>query len=131
MSPMGLLNASEVRTTNFEGPTETICERGDGRNLPAEWLAHHANVSVPPALVHNRRDMLKVKVKEVDHLMGLFRNNHITYSIAREKGEPSLQEMTEVAIAVLDRGEDSKGYVLLVEGGRIDQGHHMNYEDEA
>ncbi|KAH8232233.1 hypothetical protein KR032_002463 [Drosophila birchii] len=131
MSPMGILNASEVRTTIFEGPTETICERGDGRNLPAEWLAHHANDSVPPALVHNRRDMLKVKVKEVDHLMGLFRNNHITYSIAREKGEPSLQEMTEVAIAVLDRGEDSKGYVLLVEGGRIDQGHHMNYARAA
>ncbi|KAH8247710.1 hypothetical protein KR038_008791 [Drosophila bunnanda] len=131
MSPMGILNASEVRTTIFEGPTETICERGDGRNLPAEWLAHHANDSVPPVLVHNRRDLLKVNVKKVDHLMGLFRNNHITYSIAREKGEPSLQDMTEVALAVLDRGEDSNGYVLLVEGGRIDQGHHMNYARAA
>ncbi|XP_020810979.1 alkaline phosphatase 4 [Drosophila serrata] len=131
MSPMGILNASEVRTTVFEGPTETICERGDGRNLPAEWLAHHANDSVPPVLVHNRRDLLKVNVKKVDHLMGLFRNNHITYSIAREKGEPSLQDMTEVALAVLDRGDDSEGYVLLVEGGRIDQGHHMNYARAA
>ncbi|XP_017037365.1 alkaline phosphatase 4 [Drosophila kikkawai] len=131
MSPMGILNASEVRTTVFEGPTETICERGDGRNLAAEWLAHHANDSVPPVLVHNRRNLLKVKVKEVDHLMGLFRNNHITYSIAREAGEPSLQDMTEVALAVLDRGDDSEGFVLLVEGGRIDQGHHMNYARAA
>ncbi|KAI8045725.1 alkaline phosphatase 4 [Drosophila gunungcola] len=131
MSPMGILNVSEVRTTNFEGPTETICRRGDNRNLPGEWLAHHANDSVPPALVHNRRDLLKVDVKNVDHLMGLFRNNHITYSIAREDGEPSLQEMTETALGVLERGDESKGYVLLVEGGRIDQGHHMNYARAA
>ncbi|XP_017039352.1 alkaline phosphatase 4 [Drosophila ficusphila] len=131
MSPMGILNASEVRTTIFEGPTETICRRGDNRNLPGEWLAHHANDSVPPALVHNRKDLLDLDVKEVDHLMGLFRNNHITYSVAREEGEPSLQEMTEVALGVLERGDASRGYVLLVEGGRIDQGHHMNYARAA
>ncbi|KAH8267724.1 hypothetical protein KR026_004175 [Drosophila bipectinata] len=131
MSPMGILNASEVKTTVFEGPTETICRRADGRRLPQEWLAHHANDSVPPALVHNRRDLLNVDAKKVDHLMGLFRNNHITYSVAREVGEPSLQEMTEVALKVLERGEDSNGYVLLVEGGRIDQGHHMNYARAA
>jgi len=131
MSPMGILNASEVKTTIFEGPTETICRRGDNRNLPAEWLAHHANDTAPPALVHNRQDLLKVDVKKVDHLMGLFRNNHITYSVAREVGEPSLQEMTETALGILERGDESKGYVLLVEGGRIDQGHHMNYARAA
>ncbi|KAH8382476.1 hypothetical protein KR009_003725 [Drosophila setifemur] len=131
MSPMGILNASEVQTTVFEGPTETICKRNDGRRLPEEWLAHHANDSVPPALVHNRRDLLNVDVKKVDHLMGLFRNNHITYSVAREVGEPSLQEMTETALGILERGDKSKGYVLLVEGGRIDQGHHMNYARAA
>ncbi|KAH8363459.1 hypothetical protein KR084_010652 [Drosophila pseudotakahashii] len=131
MSPMGILNASEVRTTNFEGPTESICSRGDNRNLPAEWLAHHANDTVAPALVHNRKDLLKVDVEKVDHLMGLFRNNHITYSVAREDGEPSLQEMTETALGILERGDESSGYVLLVEGGRIDQGHHMNYARAA
>ncbi|XP_043654653.1 alkaline phosphatase 4 isoform X2 [Drosophila teissieri] len=131
MSPMGILNASEVKTTIFEGPTETICSRADNRNLPAEWLAHHANDTVPPALVHNRKDLLNVDVKKVDHLMGLFRNNHITYSIAREAGEPSLQEMTETALGILERGDESNGYVLLVEGGRIDQGHHMNYARAA
>ncbi|EDW82973.1 uncharacterized protein Dwil_GK22608 [Drosophila willistoni] len=129
--PMGALNPQEVQTVKFEGPTETICARNDQRNLPKEWLQKHANDSVPAALVHSREELLKVDVKQVDHLMGLFRNNHITYSIARQAGEPSLQDMTEAAIGVLERGQTSSGYVLLVEGGRIDQGHHMNYARAA
>ncbi len=36
--------------------------------------------------------------------------------------EPSLKEMTEVAIKVLKKNE--KGFFLLVEGGRIDHAHH-------
>ncbi|XP_060647573.1 alkaline phosphatase 4 [Drosophila nasuta] len=131
LSPMGALNKSEVRTVKFEGGTETICARGDERNLTQEWLLQHANDSVPAALVTNREQLAKVNVKETDYLMGLFRNNHITYSIAREEGEPSLQEMTEAAISVLERGDKSAGYVLLVEGGRIDQGHHQNYARAA
>ncbi|XP_034486228.1 alkaline phosphatase 4 [Drosophila innubila] len=131
LSPMGALNQSEVRTVRFEGATETICARGDQRNLAQEWLQRHANDSTPAALVKTREDLLQVNVKEVDHLMGLFRNNHITYSIAREEGEPSLQEMTETAIGVLERGSQSAGYVLMVEGGRIDQGHHQNYARAA
>lgn len=131
LSPMGAFNPNEVRTVDFEGGTESICKRGDKRNLANEWLQRHANDSVPASLVHTREDLLKVNVQKVDHLMGLFRNNHITYSIAREQGEPSLQEMTEAAIGVLERGPQSSGYVLLVEGGRIDQGHHMNYARAA
>jgi alkaline phosphatase len=36
--------------------------------------------------------------------------------------EPSLKEMTEVAIKILKKNE--KGFFLLVEGGRIDHAHH-------
>ncbi|EDW16283.1 alkaline phosphatase 4 [Drosophila mojavensis] len=131
LSPMGAFNESEVKTVQFEGGTETICKRGDNRNLATEWLQRHANDSKEAKLVYTREQLLQVDVKEVDHLMGLFRNNHITYSIAREEGEPSLQDMTEAAIGVLERGDKSKGYVLLVEGGRIDQGHHQNYARAA
>ncbi|TDG52305.1 hypothetical protein AWZ03_001135 [Drosophila navojoa] len=131
LSPMGAFNESEVKTVQFEGGTETICKRGDDRNLATEWLQQHANDSKEAKLVYTREQLLQVDVKEVDHLMGLFRNNHITYSIAREEGEPSLQDMTEAAIGVLERGDESKGYVLLVEGGRIDQGHHQNYARAA
>ena len=39
------------------------------------------------------------------------------------KKEPSIKEMTKVAIEALSSNE--KGYVLLVEGGRIDHGNHL------
>jgi alkaline phosphatase len=38
-------------------------------------------------------------------------------------GEPSLSEMTAKAIDMLDR--DPHGFLLMVEGGRIDQAHHL------
>tara|TARA_R110002095_G_scaffold113015_1_gene98668 strand:- start:261 stop:929 length:669 start_codon:yes stop_codon:yes gene_type:complete len=37
-------------------------------------------------------------------------------------GEPSLTEMTSKAIAILNK--NSNGYLLVIESGRIDHGHH-------
>jgi alkaline phosphatase len=42
--------------------------------------------------------------------------------VNRKDCEPSLKEMTEVAIKILKKNE--KGFFLLVEGGRIDHAHH-------
>lgn len=39
--------------------------------------------------------------------------------------EPTLAELTEIAIRALSRNE--KGFFLFVEGGRIDHAHHDNY----
>ena len=36
--------------------------------------------------------------------------------------EPSLTEMTETAIKILQKGEN--GFFLMVEGGKIDKSHH-------
>jgi alkaline phosphatase len=47
------------------------------------------------------------------------------YELDREKdtaGEPHIAEMTRAAITRLS--QDTDGYVLMVEGGRIDHGHH-------
>jgi alkaline phosphatase len=50
------------------------------------------------------------------------------YEHQREKmahspeGEPSLAEMTEVAIKMLKKSEN--GFFLMVEGGKIDVAHH-------
>jgi alkaline phosphatase len=38
------------------------------------------------------------------------------------EGEPSLTEMTEAAIKMLQKSE--KGFFLMVEGGKIDKSHH-------
>jgi len=58
-------------------------------------------------------------------LLGLFEPGHMQFSQDRAKdgaGEPTLAQMTRAAIQRLSR--NGQGYVLLVEGGRIDHAHH-------
>lgn len=69
---------------------------------------------------------------QVDYLLGLFGPGHMPYALQRDRspnGTPSLQEMTSQAMKVLSRHRE--GYVLMVEGGRIDHGHHANYAQMA
>ena len=59
-----------------------------------------------------------------DQVLGLFANSHMTYIAERSEQttEPTLSQMTAAAIDLLAANED--GFFLLVEGGRIDHGHH-------
>lgn len=52
--------------------------------------------------------------------------SHMSYAGTKEaeRDEPSLAEMTLAAIEVLRKNQN--GYVLFVEGGRIDHAHHQN-----
>ena len=58
-----------------------------------------------------------------DEVLGLFGDGHLSYIAERAAvtTEPTLPEMTAAAIDRL-AGED--GFFLMVEGGRIDHGHH-------
>lgn len=64
---------------------------------------------------------------------GLLSHDHMAYETDRiEKvpvEEPSLVEMTEVAVQILSR--NPKGFFLLVEGGKIDHGHHSGNAQRA
>ncbi|XP_047629722.1 intestinal-type alkaline phosphatase-like [Phacochoerus africanus] len=54
---------------------------------------------------------------------GLFEPGDMRYEMERDLSrDPSLVEMTEVALRVL--GRNPRGFFLFVEGGRIDHGHH-------
>lgn len=57
-------------------------------------------------------------------LLGLFSSSHMTYMLDRkpDNAEPTLSQMTASAIDRLAKEPD--GYFLMVEGGRIDHGHH-------
>lgn len=95
--------------------------RNDGRDLTQEWVSQYNN----SRYVWNKADFDAVDPKATDHLLGLFERSHMRYEADRasdEAGEPSLAEMTEKAIKILQKNR--KGYYLMVEAGRIDHGHH-------
>lgn len=99
--------------------------RADGRDLTAEWAARPGNAYVWSS------DQLAAAPADA-RVLGLFAPSHLAYESARASdvgGEPPLAEMTEAAIRRLAR--DADGYVLLVEGGRIDHAHHDGRAGEA
>jgi alkaline phosphatase len=95
--------------------------RSDGRDLTHEWTARYPSA----AYVWNQKDFDAIDVAHTDHLLGLFQPSHMRYDVDRKldaSGEPSLAAMTAKAIDVLKKNK--KGFYLMVEGGRIDHGHH-------
>ncbi len=100
---------------------ERLGLRSDGRNLVKEWLTKSNS-----AYVWNLATFTTIDVKQTDHLLGLFEPSHMHFDHDRANdkgGEPSLSEMTSKAIDLLSK--NSQGYFLMVEGGRIDHGHHF------
>lgn len=95
--------------------------RKDGRDLVAEWQARYNDGSY----VWNKEQFDAVDPASTGHLFGLFERSHMQYEADRAKdaaGEPSIAEMATKAIDILSKNED--GYVLMVEGGRVDHAHH-------
>uniref|UniRef100_A0A8C1X4C2 Alkaline phosphatase n=1 Tax=Cyprinus carpio TaxID=7962 RepID=A0A8C1X4C2_CYPCA len=95
--------------------------RKDGRNLVAEWTDRVKDKKGYYAW--NRKELLSLNPNDVDYLLGLFEPGDLPYELERNKEtDPSLTEMVDVAIKILRKNE--RGFYLLVEGGRIDHGHH-------
>ncbi|MFN3608908.1 MAG: alkaline phosphatase [Hyphomonas sp.] len=96
-------------------------ERADGRNLMEDWAAKGgARVTL-----FDQAGFAGVDFDSDVKVLGLFEPSHMQYELDREAdkaGEPSLEEMTRAAITRLSRNEE--GFVLMVEGGRIDHAHH-------
>ena len=95
--------------------------RADGKDLIATWKAANPGAE----FVWNADAFGAVDAKRVPKLLGLFEQSHMQYDADRTASaakEPSLAEMTTKAIQLLSRKR--KGYVLMVEAGRIDHGHH-------
>lgn len=93
--------------------------RLDGRNLVAEWQAAHPQ----GAYVWNAKQLQAAA--EAPALLGLFEPDHMQYEQDRAKdpaGEPSLADLTRAAIANLSTHKE--GYILMVEGARIDHANH-------
>ncbi|XP_068145255.1 membrane-bound alkaline phosphatase [Drosophila tropicalis] len=104
--------------------------RTDGRNLIQDWLADKKQQNASASYVWSRKGLSLVDLDNTDYLLGLFATSHLPYDGDRVRGhselaDPSLAELTEAAIKVLQRNEN--GFFLFVEGARIDMAHHSNY----
>lgn len=103
-------------------------KRADGKDLIATWQAANPN----GAYVWNTQGFAAVDAKKASKLLGLFEQSHMQFDADRTatgSKEPSLAEMTTKAIAVLSKNR--KGYVLMVEAGKIDHGHHAGNAHRA
>jgi len=89
----------------------------DEDDLVQEWLAAAPNRHYVTTAAELR------SIAPNEEVLGLFSESHMTYVAERtdDSKEPSLAEMTAAAIDRLAAGD---GYFLMVEGGRIDHGHH-------
>lgn len=96
-------------------------DRTDGRDLTAEWQAKYPTGQY----VYDQSGFDVINTNSSDKVFALFNESHMQYEADRDNdiaGEPSLTEMTEKAIDVLDNND--KGFFLMVESGRIDHAHH-------
>ncbi len=112
-------------------PEYPLLQRGarkDGLDLTKLWLEKYPNASY----VWNKEQFQAINTKNTDHLLALFDPSHMQYELERQQdaaGEPSLAEMTVTAIQILNK--KNHPFFLVVEGGRIDHGHHGGYAKKA
>ncbi len=98
---------------------DKVGQRLDGRSLVAEWQQAHPQ----GAYVWNAAQLQAAA--NAPALLGLFEPDHMQYEHDRpadKGGEPSLAELTRTAIANLSKHQE--GYVLMIEGARIDHANH-------
>ncbi len=97
--------------------------RIDNRHLINDWTSKMERDKKKYKFLWNADDLRNLDVNAYDHVLGLFSYDHLQFELLRNKDkEPSLSEMTEKAIKILSRNPN--GFFLLVEGARIDHGHH-------
>ncbi|XP_051778692.1 alkaline phosphatase, tissue-nonspecific isozyme [Erpetoichthys calabaricus] len=117
MTPRG------TRDPEYPNDLKSRGKRDDKLDLIAEWQMRRAGQAA--YYVWNKEDFDRVDVNGTDALLALFEPGDLRYELERDSTmDPSLPEMTKKAISILQK--NPKGFFLLVEGGRIDQGHHAS-----
>ncbi len=105
------------------GPEGKKGKRSDGKNLIKDWKAKHKKGHY----VWNNQGFNNIPDDTKQPVLALFNPSHMQYEAVRDKtanGEPSLTEMTEKAIKIMQNKDG--GFFLFIEAGRIDHAHHGN-----
>ena len=97
--------------------------RNDGRDLAGDFAEKRY------AVVRTSEELKNTPLRQ-RKILGLFSNGHLPYELDRVNDDslkqevPSLAELTTRALRSLSRNE--KGFVLQVEGARVDHAAHAN-----
>ncbi|CAF1227342.1 unnamed protein product, partial [Didymodactylos carnosus] len=102
-------------------------ERLDNLNLIDKWLQLKNESKQSHKYVQTRKQLLELNPDKVDYVLGLFAPEYMHVDSEKRKypDEPTLEEMTNVAIKILSK--NPRGYFLFVEGGLIDVMHHKTF----
>lgn len=92
---------------------------GGAKHMTPELLAEY-----PGLVIARTADELHAATHRPGRLFGLFRDDHMSYERDRPDTEPHLREMAMTAIERLAR--HPAGFVLQIEGGRVDHAAHAN-----
>ena len=102
-------------------------QRADNLNLIDEWLM--SKNSPKAHYIQDRKSLLTLQPSNTEYVLGLFESDHLQYHLNASTNQPTLKEMTVAAIEIMKKNPN--GFVLFVEGGRIDHGHHQNQARHA
>lgn len=94
---------------------------GGGARYFASDLASTAGRHV----VRTRDELAKVTAGS-ERVLGLFSSKHLSMTLDREPHEPTLSEMAMFALERLSTAAGGGGFVLQIEGGRVDHAAHKN-----
>lgn len=77
----------------------------------------------------DKEELLSFEPHFDSNILGLFSTGNLSYDRERFPNEPSLAEMTEMAIEILTLNPE--GFFLLVEGSKIDKAAHYNLTEDV
>jgi len=110
-------NLSQI-ASDYLNQTRPNVLLGGGANGMSVFAATTAGYNV----VTDRASMLALDTEMQTYVSGQFGSTHLPYEYDGVGLLPHLSEMTSTALNILDN--DTDGFFLMVEGGRIDQAGH-------
>lgn len=94
---------------------------GGGKYITPAIIAKHPSLRI----ARDESALLALAaMNDIAPLLGVFADSHCPYELDRAANLPSLTKMTRAALDVLSRRND--GFVLQIEGGRVDHAAHAN-----
>ncbi|XP_017879385.1 alkaline phosphatase 4-like [Ceratina calcarata] len=104
---------------------DDTCVRGDGQDLTKVWAKNNPDGRI----VTDVDQLFSIDIANTSKIFGVFAQSHMPYHTVKPENVPSLANMTTQALRLLKKND--KGFLLMVESGRIDMAHHHNWAQLA